>query len=1050
VSLYRHYQDFMLAIYPGGDRYHARVLASPAGQSGVDFTLPFSPHELAHIDGRAWTSRTALAGIDPATIGTVLFTHVFKDGIRDCFYSSLERIGKDEGLRIVLRLTDVPEMATLPWELLFDSQHDRFLALSNRTPVIRYLELPIPEPETLRVDPPLSILAVLSNPSDFRPSLDVAREWAKLQSVLAPLQERGIIQLERLPAATLDALRQRLQSGDVHVLHYVGHGDFDPDRAEGGLLFENAEGLSHLVIAEHLKVVLHNHPSLRLIFLNACDGAVTSLYNPFTGVAQSLVRQGVPAVIAMQGQIGDSVATKLATAFYTALANNYTTDAALTEARVALFTEHSLEWATPVLYSRSRDNRLYNVRLPPPPCPYPGMAPFSAAQQNLFFGREQEIRDGLARLRIHPFLALIGPSGSGKSSLVNAGIVPALVNPRQQGASGWSLKSMRPGSAPLARLAETFARPIKELPLLCLDEPTLLVIDQLEELFTQASASDAREFALLLAELSGKPQVKIIVTVRADFYSELMASPLWKLVQSNRLELAPLDPAGLRAAIVSPAEAVDVEIEHALVERLIADAAGDAGALPFLQETLIQLWEEMDEGKLGLARYERLGENGHSGLETAIARRADVTYGQLDPGQQKIAQRIFLRLVQFGEGRADLRRQLSFSQLTIRAEDESDLRSVLQKLVADRLLILSVNEHTGERLVDISHESLLNGWPQLKTWRESRREAEQARRRFETSAQAYLYHERRGGLLDEVELLEVERWLASPDAAELGGPSDTLAELVTASRQAIEQARQREEEANQRELILERRARHRTQALAAFLSILLLFFIAQGIHVGYLRWQTQRAVELKPVSEGHSVRMEITETTNERYQKCVDADACTAPSRHNSTYFKPGHGLFPVTGITMLQAYQFCEWIGRRLPTRDEWLAAATNNNTTKYPWNDDPPSYVQANLDFAGHPVAPKEVGQYSEGANNTKILDLVGNVYEWTTTCSVDNSEKCEYGQEWNGRAETLPTRLYMMGGAFSSLPSAVVKLETNASAEGSFSFLGFRCVTGDIVQK
>ncbi len=152
-------------------------------------------------------------------------------------------------------------------------------------------------------------------------------------------------------------------------------------------------------------------------------------------MAQTLVREGVPAAVAMQAEISDAGAIELARTFYTALAAGRPVDAALTQARVALSVADSPEWAIPVLFSRSPDNRLFDIRevLPTPDCPYPGMVPFTEAQQDLFFGRDKEIGEAVDRLRQHPFLAVVGPSGSGKSSLVYAGVIPALRRSRRFG-----------------------------------------------------------------------------------------------------------------------------------------------------------------------------------------------------------------------------------------------------------------------------------------------------------------------------------------------------------------------------------------------------------------------------------------------------------------------------------------------------------------------------------------------------------------------------------------------------------------------------------------
>ena len=290
-------------------------------------------------------------------MGQRLFDGLFYGTMGKCLRSSLASISADNGLRLNLRLHRTPELANLPWELLYDSANARFLALSERTPIVRYLALGQPESVTLNVQLPLRILVVLANPSEERP-LDVAREWVALSEALEAVQMRNQVYLERLVPPTLQTLRLRLLTSDVHILHFVGHGLFDTTEGEGFLVFHDEEGKSHPVSAQDLAILLHNHPSLRFVYLNACQGAISGDSSVYAGVAQTLVQQGVPAALAMQRDISDAGALVFARSFYEATAAGYPIDAALTQARLALATTGSDEWAVPVLFSRSRDNLL--------------------------------------------------------------------------------------------------------------------------------------------------------------------------------------------------------------------------------------------------------------------------------------------------------------------------------------------------------------------------------------------------------------------------------------------------------------------------------------------------------------------------------------------------------------------------------------------------------------------------------------------------------------------------------------------------------------------
>jgi hypothetical protein len=361
------YLDFDLTFQRTASGYQARVLGSPAGQAAIDFVLPFSELEIENFllrfgRSRRPTRRLGSTQVEAArAFGGRLFEAAFQGEIRSCWRSSLEEAQRlDAGLRIRLRLADVPELNDLPWEFLLHPALDRFLALSAETPLVRYLDLP-ERVRPLAVKPPLEVLAVLSNPADFA-QLDVEGEWRKLSSSLAALQERGLLRLRRLESATLPDLQRWLRRETCHVLHFVGHGGFDPRTDDGLMLFADERGRGREVSGQALGTLLHDHRPLRLVVLNACEGARTSRTDPFAGVAQSLVREGIPAVVAMQFEISDLAAIELSHELYSAIVDGYPIDAALGEARKALFfAGHELEWGTPVLYMRSPDGRLFDI-----------------------------------------------------------------------------------------------------------------------------------------------------------------------------------------------------------------------------------------------------------------------------------------------------------------------------------------------------------------------------------------------------------------------------------------------------------------------------------------------------------------------------------------------------------------------------------------------------------------------------------------------------------------------------------------------------------------
>lgn len=367
------YLDFDLQIEQLGNKYRVRVLDSPSGQTTGEFALPFSELELENFLLRMGRARRRVRRLESPetqaakTMGGQLFGALFKGGVRDALLGGLrEAQRQDAGLRIRLRLSDAPELADLPWEYLYNPAVNRFLALSKETPIVRFLELPEPV-RPLVVKPPLRVLAMVASPSDL-PALDVEQEWARLRDALGDLHASQKVVIERLEKATLSALQRRLKDDVYHAFHFVGHGGFDESAQDGILMLEDQSGRGRAVSGQSLGTLLYDHKSMRLVVLNACEGARASRTDPFAGAAQSLIQQGVPAVIAMQFEISDDAAILFAHEFYDSLARAYPVDAALGEARRAIFAnDNEVEWGTPVLYMRAPDGRIFDVTDAPAP-----------------------------------------------------------------------------------------------------------------------------------------------------------------------------------------------------------------------------------------------------------------------------------------------------------------------------------------------------------------------------------------------------------------------------------------------------------------------------------------------------------------------------------------------------------------------------------------------------------------------------------------------------------------------------------------------------------
>jgi hypothetical protein len=363
----REYLNFDLELGSRGEGYVARVNASPVGETSGAFSLPFTPEGLENVVLRLGRSRTTVRRVASSQdelvrgFGTGLYDAVFAGEVGTSLRRSIDEAARQgKGLRIRLHLEDAPELGEVPWELLYVPGLSRHLVLSSSTPLVRYLGLP-GTPRPLRVDGPIRVLLVVAAPTDVV-SLDAAHEVALIEEATADLRQAGVIAVDSLPGASLPELQRRLRRADYHVLHFIGHGGFDERAGEGVLDFETGDGHSHLVPTSRLGTILADHSTLRLAVLNACEGARTSTVDPFAGIAPGLIRQGIPAVIAMQFEVTDTAAAIFGHEFYLALADGCPVDQAAAEARKAMYASDCVvEWATPVLYLRASDGRIFDT-----------------------------------------------------------------------------------------------------------------------------------------------------------------------------------------------------------------------------------------------------------------------------------------------------------------------------------------------------------------------------------------------------------------------------------------------------------------------------------------------------------------------------------------------------------------------------------------------------------------------------------------------------------------------------------------------------------------
>ena len=470
--------------------------------------------------------------------------------------------------------------------------------------------------------------------------------------------------------------------------------------------------------------------------------------------------------------------------------------------------------------------RLYGAgpgRAAPEPTesPYKGLVSFEVEDAEWFFGRERVVADLIARLAGAPLLGVVGPSGSGKSSALRAGLIPALGGGVLPGSERWSTLLMRPGEHPLRELDRTLWRTLpkpvldrmegQDLPLRAVrdvldeGERVVLVVDQFEEVFT-ACADDAERtaFVAALTEAARDPRgnVVLVLAVRADFYGRCAADPgLAELLGANHVLVGTMTADEYRRAIEQPALRAGVRLDPALVDELVGEVLGEPGALPLLSTALVELWERRD-GRL--IRAEAYGQTG--GVRGAVARLAEDVYAGFDGEEQAIARSVLLRLGGAGEGTAVVRRRVPLAEFD--AEQNERVAHVLDVLTARRLLTVS------EGSVEVAHEALLREWPRFQDWLEEDREGRRLHAHLMETAREW---EDRGR--DPADLYRGARLSSALDwtTEHTLDLNETEREFVNASRAE-----------NERELTSQRKQNRRLRGALIGVGIVLALAIAAG------------------------------------------------------------------------------------------------------------------------------------------------------------------------------------------------------------------------------
>lgn len=670
----------------------------------------------------------------------------------------LKELKENDSARVIIR-TSNHQLRQIPWHLwdLVEEYPNAEVALSAPD----YQQPIIAKTPTKRDK--VKILAILGNSTDIDVEID-----RKLLNSLPDADVTFLVQPQR------HEINDSLWEKPWDILFFAGHSQTVGD---SGRIYinENFESLSTDDLKYGLKKATSN--GLALAIFNSCDGL---------GLASELEALHIPQIIVMREPIPDEAAqTFLKYFLVTYAADGLCLYQAVKEARLKLHgfeDKYPCASLLPVICQNAGavpPAWLDLGRRPTSICPYQGLFAFTEEDAQFFFGRESFTDMLVEAVQNQPLVAVIGPSGSGKSSVVFAGLVKRL-----RDAGNWQIVDFRPGSRPLFALATALVsqkeahlsrtdrlRSIRNLASdlgQCenglrdlvddiktedLSKRLLLVADQFEELYTLCRDPLERLAFLdrLIEAIKHCDNFTCVITLRADFLEQALSyRPFADALQYADLKLGPMTEEELLAAVEKPAALLGVTIEQWLTERILSAVSAEPGNLPLLEFALTQLWAKQLDAQLTHAAYDEIG-----GVEAALAHYADEAYNQLNFEEKERAQRIFIQLVHPGQGTPDTRRVATRTEV---GEENWDL---VTRLASSRLVVTGRDEKTGLETVEIVHEALIRNWLQLNFWmqldRDFRHWQEQLRaamRTWESSGSD------EGALLRGKPLRDAEYWLS--------------------------------------------------------------------------------------------------------------------------------------------------------------------------------------------------------------------------------------------------------------------------------------------------
>ncbi|MCB8777868.1 CHAT domain-containing protein [Planktothrix agardhii 1031] len=643
-----------------------------------------------------------------------------------------------------------------------------------------------------------TILILAANPKNTAP-LRLDEEIREIDEGLRRANQRHQYKLEQKLAVRSRDFYRAILDYQPQIVHFCGHG-----AGQDGIVLEDDTGKMVLLETKTLASMfkLFAKKSVECVVLNAC----------YSEVQAEAISQYVDYVLGMKKAVGDKAAVAFSVAFYDALAAGYEVEEAYELGRSQMIS--FFEQETPVFKKKpliptpiNTDIHVFEDVIPPNP--YQGLAAFEEEDADFFFGQENFVNKLVEVTQNQPLVGIIGPSGSGKSSVVFAGLIPKL---RQQG--NWLIEVFRPGKEPFLSLASALVKQLepeagetqflRESVGLASDfqqgritvqqvisrilernpgKQLLLVADQLEELYTLCPVKEEQErFADELLTTIAQENITLVFTLRADFYGYVLSyRPFRDALQEYTPQLlSSMKREELQAAIELPAQKLEVQLEDNLTQRILDDVGQEPGNLPLLEFALTRLWEKQKHRELTHQAYEEIG-----GVKKAIANHAEQVYQKLSETEKQQARRIFVQLVRPGEGTEDTRR------VATRAEVGGENWNLVSYLAGYQARLVVTGSHQkdltpqppsrqgngeyespsprrrgvwgevifAEDTVEVVHEALIREWLRLREWMNANRQFRTWQERLKVSLREWQNDNHdAGALLRGVPLTVAEDW----------------------------------------------------------------------------------------------------------------------------------------------------------------------------------------------------------------------------------------------------------------------------------------------------